>query len=99
MNTKFKMAVNHRYVLATLASPTRYLRYMTNRKWLLVDDIWRASKTETKLDANDLLRCYHEDLPDAQEFAILPLIITYEVEREDDLIDADTLSEELKWGK
>lgn len=74
-----------KYVIATLDTPTRYLRSLHFGKWEIVEDIEIATKTFEKEDAESLLKYYREDLHDYEkELVIIPIIVTFEIMNEND---------------
>ena len=73
-----------KYVLATLDTPTMYLRYLLNRQYCFVNDIEVATKTLKYKLANDLKHYYYSDTNDDTDLVIVPVKITYELVKETD---------------
>lgn len=81
----YKVLRRQRYVMATLSSPTKYLRYLGNSVWAITDNIALASKTEDWNLASELIQCHLNDTGDTTEIAPILIDITYSiVDPEDD---------------
>lgn len=81
----YKVLNRQRYVMATLSSPTKYLRYLGNGVWALTDNIALASKTEDWNLASELIQCHLNETGDTTEIAPILIDITYSiVDPEDD---------------
>lgn len=67
------------YVIASLDNPTMYVRYI-NGSYILVDKIYRATKTTDKNVANEIIYRYRYTTGDTNtELVAIPLKITYEL--------------------
>lgn len=71
-----------KYVLATLDSPTMYLRYLLDKRYALVDDIEAATKTLEYKVAQDLRNYYYNEACWDKKLVIIPVKITYELIKE-----------------
>ena len=81
----YKVLRRQIYVMATLSSHTKYLRYLGNGVWALTDNIALASKTEDWNLASELIQCHLNDTGDTTEIAPILIDITYSiVDPEDD---------------
>lgn len=73
------------YVLASIdkEGKTVYLHYLLNHKWEITDDIERASKTEVRSIAEDVLEDYYFDTQCYNDtFVIIKMKITWELIKE-----------------
>ncbi len=73
-----------KYVVATLDENGRalYLHSLHEGKYMMVEEIEYATKIKGKQAAKDFYRFALHDLPD-RELVLLPVVITYELIKED----------------
>ena len=75
----YKVLRKQRYVMATLSSPTQYLRYLGDGVWGFTENISFASKTEDEDLASELIQCHMNDTNDTTEIAPILIDITYSI--------------------
>lgn len=68
-----------KYVIATLDSPTMYLKYLLDGEYSFVDDIEYATKTLKYKLANDIKDYYYKDTGMDVGLVVVPVEITYEL--------------------
>jgi hypothetical protein len=69
-----------KYVIATLDTPTLYLKKIPAKKeYYFVEDIEVATKTMNKQLAESILQYYYSDTGLNDELVVVPIEITYEI--------------------
>lgn len=69
-----------KYVIATLDTPTLYLKKTPAKKeYYFVEDIEIATKTMSEKLANSILSYYYSDTGLDTELVVVPIEITYEI--------------------
>jgi hypothetical protein len=71
-----------KYCIATLTTPTLYIKSLGMGEYVLVNDIEQATKTLSRKIASQVLNYYKYDTGDTQEIIVLPLNIKYELVNE-----------------
>ena len=72
-----------KYVIATLSSPTRYLKSLHFGRYCFVEDIEGATKFLSKKLANKMISYYIADTGDSDvELVVVPVEITYNLIKE-----------------
>ena len=75
------------FVLASLGTPTKYVHVLGNEKYKLATRLSGATKIVDRETAASLLNYYRSSTSDTQEFAIIPMVVTYELIDERELKD------------
>lgn len=69
-----------KYVIATLDSPTKYLKSLGQENgFIFTDNIEYATKAVGKFTADTLLECFYAENNIETELVILPVVISYEL--------------------
>lgn len=69
-----------KYVIATLGSPTLYLKKTpTKNEYYFVEDIELATKTMSKVTGENVLHYFYVDTGINMELVVVPIEITYEI--------------------
>lgn len=72
-----------KYVIATLSSPTRYLKSLHFGRYCFVEDIEGATKFLSKKLTNKMISYYIADTGDSDvELVVVPVEITYSLIKE-----------------
>lgn len=69
-----------KYVIATLDSPTLYLKKVPGEnKYFFVNDVEMATKGMTRLMTNQIMDYYYLDTGENIPLVVIPVEITYEI--------------------
>lgn len=72
-----------KYVIATLDTPTKYIRSKGHGEYVIVDDIEKASKTMGRKVAESVMNYFYYDTGMDMELVVVPVTITYEFDEAD----------------